>query len=339
VSVGDVTVVEGDTGTSKARFDVTLDHASASTVTVPWATAPGTATRGADYASASGTLSFPAGTTSLSVAVVVKGDTLVEGDETATVNLGVPTGATVADGTGGLTIGDDDDGGAATAIGIGDVAVSEGNVLDHKATFTIRLANAAPAGGVTVHYATAPGTATPALDYTTKTGTATIAAGAYSTTVAVPVVADGLTEANETFSVTLSAPTGGATLARSTGTATIVDDDAASAIVGIGEARAVEGATGNAVVRIPITLTQPADAPVTVLVNSANGSASKGSDYTRLVDKLVTIPTGATGADVSVTIKGDMTVEPDETFTLTLSDPTGATIGRATGTNVILDDD
>jgi hypothetical protein len=190
-----------------------------------------------------------------------------------------------------------------------------------------------------VHYATASGTATPTVDYITKTGTATIAAGADSTTVVVPVVADGLTETNETFTVTLSAPTGGATLARSTGTATIIDDDATSAIVSIGEGRAVEGATGTAIVRIPITLTQPSAAPVTVLVNSANGSAKTGTDYTGVVNRLVTIPAGATGADVLVTIKGDMTVEPDETFTLTLTAPTGAIVGRATGTYVILNDD
>jgi microcystin-dependent protein len=338
ISIGDASVVEGDTGTSRAVFDVTLDHASASTVTVPWATAAGTAKAGPDYVTASGTLSFPAGTTSLTVGVVVKGDTVVEPDETATVNLGVPTGATIADGTGTLTI-LNDDAGAATAIGIGDVAVSEGNALNHNAAFTIRLANAAPAGGVTVHYATAPGTATPTADYTTKTGTATIGAGADFTTVGVPVVADGLTEANETFTVTLSAPTGGATLGRSIGTATIIDDDPPSAIVSIGEGSAVEGASGSAVVRVPITLTEPSATPVTVLVNSANGSAKKGSDYTGVVNRLVTIPAGATNADVLVTIKGDTTVEPDETFTLSLSSPSGATIGRATGTYVILDDD
>jgi chitinase len=72
---------------------VTRDDASASTVTVAWSTAPGTAKAGADDASASGTVSFPAGTTSKTVGVVVKGDTAVEADETLSLTLSASTGA------------------------------------------------------------------------------------------------------------------------------------------------------------------------------------------------------------------------------------------------------
>ena len=337
VSIGDVTVVEGDIGTQTAIFDLTLDQASASTVTIPWSTAPGTATAPSDYTTASGTASFPPGTTSKTISVVVKGDTAVEPTETATVNLGAPTGAVVADSSGTLTILDDDTTPSATAVSIGDVALSEGSTATHNATFTVRLAQAA-AGPVSVQYATSAGTATATADYTTKVGTLTLPAGTLAGSVKIPIVADGLAEGTETFSVTLSNPTGGATLGRAVGTGTIIDDDPPTAIVGIGQAASVEGNSGNLAVPVAITLSQPSATPVSVVVNSVNGTAN-GSDFTAVVNKTVTIAAGATSATVPVTIKGDATTEPDQTFTLGLSSPTGATIGRATGTFTILNDD
>ncbi len=338
VSVGDVTVVEGDAGNATASFDVTLDQSAAATVMVPWSTSPGSATRPSDYSTTSGTLSFPAGTTSLTISIAVKGETLVESTETATVNLGVPTGAVVADGSGTLTILDDDTTPSATALSIGDVALTEGDTLNHNASFPVRLAQPA-AANVTVDYATTAGSATATDDYTTKTGTLTILAGAVSGSVKVPVVADGLAEGPETFTVALSNPTGGATLGRSVGTATIVDDDPASSVVGIGEGSTVEGNAGGTLsVIVPLRLSQPAATTVTVVVNSANGTAT-GADFSAVVNEVLTIAAGTTRAHLLVSIKSDTVAEPDEIFTLTLSSPSGATIGRATGTFTILNDD
>jgi hypothetical protein len=53
----------------------------------------------------------------------------------------------------------------------------------------------------------------------------------------------------------------------------------------------------------------------------------------------VTIAAGATTGTVSVVVYGDTTVEPDETVILTLSSPTGATLGAATGGVTIKNDD
>ena len=69
LSISDVTVAEGNSGTTNAVFTVTLSAASASTVTVDYATANGTATAGSDYTAATGTLSFAAGTTSKTMTV------------------------------------------------------------------------------------------------------------------------------------------------------------------------------------------------------------------------------------------------------------------------------
>jgi len=89
---------------------VTLSAASASTVTVNWATLNGTATAPSDYASGSNGLTFNAGDTSKPIDVTVNGDTTYEPDEMFTVTLSEPSGATILDGSGTGTITNDDAG-------------------------------------------------------------------------------------------------------------------------------------------------------------------------------------------------------------------------------------
>ena len=109
LSISDVTVTEGDAGTTDAVFTVTLSAASDKLITVDYATADDTATAGDDYTAISTTtLSFPAGTTVQTITVQVKGDTLDEDDETFFVNLNNPINATIADNQGVGTITDDD---------------------------------------------------------------------------------------------------------------------------------------------------------------------------------------------------------------------------------------
>lgn len=108
ISIDDVTVGEGDTGTTNAIFTVSLSAPSGRSVTVLFATQPGTATSGIDFRSLSGQLTFTAGQTVRQVAIAVIGDTTVEGSETFFVNLGTPTNAAIARGQGVGTIIDDD---------------------------------------------------------------------------------------------------------------------------------------------------------------------------------------------------------------------------------------
>ena len=108
ISITDVTVTEGNSGTVDAVFTVTLLPASPSTITVAYATANGTATVVADYQAAAGTVTFVPGDTSETITVRVVGDTIDEPNETFVVNLSAPVGATIADAQGIGTILDDD---------------------------------------------------------------------------------------------------------------------------------------------------------------------------------------------------------------------------------------
>jgi hypothetical protein len=93
VSIGDATVVEGNTGsTVNAVFTVTLANGSGGTVSVPWSSAPGTASANVDYVTSSGTVSLSGTSDSKSVTVIVNGDAQVEPDELFYVNLGSPSG-------------------------------------------------------------------------------------------------------------------------------------------------------------------------------------------------------------------------------------------------------
>jgi hypothetical protein len=108
VSIDDVAVVEGHTGTTNATFTVSLSEPSAQTVTVSWAAGDGTAQTPGDYLGTSGALSFAPGVVSRPVNVAVVGDTQVELDETFVVNLSGATNASNARGQGVGTILDDD---------------------------------------------------------------------------------------------------------------------------------------------------------------------------------------------------------------------------------------
>jgi uncharacterized repeat protein (TIGR01451 family) len=110
MAVEPAVVVEGDSGTTGASFQVVLHDTSPAgpPATVSFATGGGSATAGTDYLPATGVLTFPPGAPLQTVTVPVVGDTQLEGDESFGFQLSSPQGATVlvSDVTG--TIVDDD---------------------------------------------------------------------------------------------------------------------------------------------------------------------------------------------------------------------------------------
>ena len=100
----------------------------------------------------------------------------------------------------------------------------------------------------------------------------------------------------------------------------------------------VEEGGGNAV--LAITMDRPFTADVTVQVDTADGTAVAGQDYTAVVGDSATIPTGATSTTTTVPILHDRIDELDETFTVTISNPSGGTaIGDGTAAVTISDND
>jgi hypothetical protein len=319
LSVGDATVVEG----TAAAFTVTLSHASSAAVSVRWATADETALAPADYAAASGTLDFAPGQTSKSFEVPGAGDEIIEPAERFVVRLSSPANAVLADAEGTGTIVDDD---GSPALTVDDVAVTEGS----DAIFTVTL-SAPTSATVSVHYATANGTAS-ASDYASTTGTLVLAPGVTAATITVATHGDSIIEPNETFLLDLSSPVH-AILADASATATITDDDG-SATLTIGDASVTEGAN----LTFTVTLSGTTSQPVTVQFDSVDATATAGSDYAATTGTL-TFANGPATQTLTINGIGDALVEGTETFNVVLHDASGATITDPSALGTILDDD
>ncbi|TMK20456.1 MAG: hypothetical protein E6G65_07105, partial [Actinobacteria bacterium] len=221
ISVADRSVAEGNVGDTTLPFDVTLSVASSSDVTVDYTTNDGTATiASGDYDAASGTLTFTPGQTTKTLDVTVHGDATYEADEHLTLDLSNASGATITDDSGAGTITNDD---AAPTFTIDDVSTAEGNAGITAFTFTVTKSGATQLSS-TVHFTTGGGTATAGVDYAANSGT--LPFGPSATTKSITVLVNGDTgfEANETFHVVLTSPTGG-TISNATGVGTIRNDD------------------------------------------------------------------------------------------------------------------
>src|SRR5216117_392831 len=202
ISINDVTVTEGNSGTVSAVFTVSLGTLSSQTITVNYATADATATLADnDYQSTSGTLTFTPGQATQTITVLVNGDTKFEPNETFQVNLSNPTNGTISDSQSIGTILNDD---SAPSISIEDVSVTEGNSGTTPVVSTVNL-TVASARTLTLRWATADGTATVAdNDYVATNGTLTFAPGVTSLTITNFVNGDTVNEPDETFLVRLS---------------------------------------------------------------------------------------------------------------------------------------
>jgi hypothetical protein len=376
VSVGDVSMVEGGSGTRSLMFPVTLSQAATTQVSVHYSVAGVDATGGSkagsgvDFKTASGTLSFtPGGTgeTALEkfVTVPVYGDTAIEGDETFRVSLSsVSGGGYVLDpnaqfGTGTII---DDDPGSGLAVAVGDASVVEGNAGSRTVKVPVTLSAPAGATTVTVPYsisgvnASWGKTANSNNDFGgSLTGTVTFTGSAVSKTITVTIYGDTTPEPDETIAVMLGSVSG-ATATRPTGTITITNDDtgtvaSASPQVSVGDVSVVEGDSGTRSLMFPVTLSQAATTQVSVHyavvgVDAAGGSGpGSGVDF-KIASGTVLFTPGGTGETplekfVSVPVYGDAAAEANETFDVNLSNVSGSgfVLGTSTGVGTIIDDD
>jgi len=337
LSVDDLSITEGQSGTTEATFVVTLAGRQTDPVSVDYATADGTATAaGGDYVSKQGTLVFD-GQRQKTITVLVNGDTAIEPDEQFVLNLSNVKGALIGDGEAVGTI-TNDDAAAAPAFSISDAApVTEGNAGTTSATFTVTLA-APAAGTLSVDYMTSNGNASAPADYTPVSGTLTFQPGEVSKTIVVAVKGDTIDEADEPFHIVLSNPQGGAVpITRGSASATILDDDDPP-VVSVSDASLAEGNSGTTQMTFTLTLSAASEKSLAVSISSTNGTAQAGVDFGGPGGSIVFVP-GETSKTVNVGVFGDTTPEPDETFFFDLSSPFEVTIGDGVGVGTIVNDD
>jgi hypothetical protein len=330
LTVRPATVVEGDSGSRTVQVTVQLSRASTETITVSYTTADGTAHAGSDYQSAQGTLTFAPGELSKTISVTVYGDTDPEADEVFWVILSEPVGATLATAAAPVTILNDD---ASTTVNVvatdpdasevgpetGTFAISRDGALD--APFAVRLDWSGTAVR-NLHFTVSVTGGT----LTTDGSTLTLDAGAAVATITIHPIPDD--QANATRTVILSIVHQETYRIGDAGSATVrIHDDVSAPRLSISSTTVVEG---NVWAQLVITLSAPAPTSVTVTVRTYDGTAKAGQDYRSLVTT-ITFEPGQTTAIVEIRIIGDSTPEPDEYFTVELSDPVGAVIDGGVG--------
>ena len=330
-SISDAAATEGPG--AAVDFTVSLDAASGRPTEVAWQAVSDEddarpATEEVDYQAIGATLTIPPGDTQATISVQLLDDGDHEPTETFEVRLADPANSTIADATGEGRILDDD----TPVISIDDLSVAESA---GTAQVTVRLTRPAY-DEVTLNYGTAAGTAIATRDYTAQSQVAvTIPAGLTTATVAVPILQDGVYEADESFFVDLSDPAVADLGSDMRAVITIADDDAPPAL-SVGDAEPVGEASGPLV--FTVTRTGRTSLPATFSWSTADGTAEAGSDFTA-ASGTVTIPATSSSAELRVQLVSDSLAEDDETVLVTLSTPINAVIIDGSATGVILDDD
>ncbi|RFC48369.1 MAG: Calx-beta domain-containing protein/PKD domain-containing protein [Verrucomicrobia bacterium] len=179
------------------------------------------------------------------------------------------------------------------------------------------------------------------VDCTLPPGVLNFAVGEQTKNILLGIADDSVSEPMEFVNVLLRNPTaailGGGS---SSFTYAIVDNDAITAQPVVGFAAAASsGLETAAAVQVPIVLSEPAAGLVTVDYSMNSATAADGVDFTATAGTL-SFPAGETLAYVPVTLLDDSVVEPGETFTIALSNPSAAVLGTTSvHTFTILDDD
>lgn len=157
-------------------------------------------------------------------------------------------------------------------------------------------------------------------------------------TIPVSPVDDALIEGPETIVFNFVSVTPGITFS-TVASLTLEDNDFLNA--SIGDASVAEGQSGTSQLNFPVTLSTPVNTAVTFnWSTSTPANAASPSDFTA-ASGTVTIPAGSTAASIMVEVNGDSLVEPDETFAVTLSNPSlpDVVLSDATAVGTIQNDD
>ncbi|MBI4932662.1 MAG: heme peroxidase [Actinobacteria bacterium] len=338
VAGADQVAVEADANgvANSITFEVTLDQPAFEPVSIDWTLLSGTATAGVDFTDSTGTVAFLPGETVAFVTVALVDDAEVELDEQFTLELDPLTvfgaNAPLTTSITGTIVDND----IPVVIAGPNVSVLEGGRNARTPlNFSLQLDQPSP-NTVSVSWTLGGGTARAGTDYVRGTGTATFAPGEVSKIVTATVIGDTTAEANETLNLTITGVTN-ALVGQQSATGTILDDDTPASAV-INDVSITEGDTGTKTASFTITLSKAPTASVSVLAEVAAGTARIPSDV-RALRTTVTIPAGQLTATVNVTIVGDRTREPNETYTVRLSRATGITLADSSGRGTIVNDD
>jgi hypothetical protein len=267
----------------------------------------------------------------------VRGDAIVEPDETFSWHLSDPTGATIragyADGSGVIL---NDDSAVASTFSVADSSPYTHENHSHVVFVVTRSGSTATTARVSI--ATVDGTARAPGDYAAKRTSLYFAAGRSWAALRVPIKNDLVPEPDETLSVQLSAPVRG-TIADGTAVGTINNDDSSEPP----ELRAQNGQASERSTYLTSQIVFIRDGDLrgtsTATYTTSDGTAHAPGDYTAKTGTVIFRP-GEQYKFINVSLKDDRIPEPTEYFFVTLSNPSpGTTISYPASQVTFYDND
>ena len=330
ISIADISVNEA-AGTVTVTATLTSSGALGAAATATYTTASDSAVAGSDFTSATGTLTWPSGSTTgvtQTAVITVASDALDETDETFLVGLSAPSGVVISDDSAIVTILDDD---AAPTVSL---SLAGSPVAEAGGTATVTATLSAVSGrDVTVTLATS-GTAISGTDFSISSTTIAIAAGGTTGTATITASSDVLDEANETVVVDITGVANGSENGTQQVTATITDDDAAPTVT-LGASSGSMTETGGSVT-LTATLSTLSGLPVTV--NLGYGGSAGAGDSDRPAS--ITIAADSLSGSVLLSATADALDEDDESVVIDITSASNATeSGTQQATVLITDDD
>jgi glucose/arabinose dehydrogenase len=230
-------------------------------------------------------------------------------------------------------------GGAIDNPGIFEIDVTGVTVRESDAQAVVKINRVNGSKGVaTIDYIANEDTAKRGTDFAATSGTLTFADGETSKTFAIPIINDTIAEGTESFSAALVSATGASLGTKRTTPITILDDDDAASSFAFGQS-AYEIKENGTQATITVQRSGSTTTAATVQYATSNGTATAGSDYTATTGTL-SFTAGETSKTFVVPIIDDTIGERNETLNLTLSNPTGGSLGtQQTALLTILDND
>lgn len=341
---GDLQLSAASYSVNEASASVTIEVArtngSDGTVSVDYATQDDSATDGSDYDQNTGTLTFDSGVVSQTFIVTIQDDSDIEADEDFIVQLSNVTGGAglAAPASATVTIVDDD----TPPPQPGDLQFSMANyeVDENGTSITIEVTRTGGSDGeVTADYTTLDDSATDGSDYDISSGTLTFADGVLNQSFTVVIIDDSDVEGEESFSLQLSNPGGGAALGTLTeATVTIIEDDEPPPEPGTLQFTVTDYTVleNVAEVTLEVSRTNGSDGAVTVDYESVDDSASGTDDFVQTSGTL-SFADAEVSQTITINIQDDSELEGDEDFLVKLSNPTaGAALGSAVSSTVTI---
>ena len=285
--------------------------------------------------------------TSKNIVIPITDDSVDDDDETIIVRIALAPGNTLPDGfsitraSTTVTITDNDSPSVSVPLTLS-VAENAGNAV---VTITTTRAFGQPMSfDITYGDGTATGASNPANgDYDNDAVTqVTFNAAETTRDITIPITDDGLDEDDETFTVTIAPGQLSEEYERGNfrTTVTITDNDDPPALSIAAPAAVTEGDSGSTDMTFTVSLDAASSKDVTVgYAVDTTSTATSGTDFTALPSGTLTFAAGDTSETITVSVSGDELDEEDETVVIQLSNAGNATLGTATATGTITDDD